>query len=39
MKNTPFWGRQHIIESTDLKKVSHENIPTPYHTDEGGDDR
>ena len=22
MKKTPFWGKQHIIESTDRKKVS-----------------
>lgn len=23
MKKTPFWGRRHIIEITDKKKVSH----------------
>jgi len=39
MKKTPFWGRRHIIESTDLKKVSHKNIPTSYYANEGGDDR
>ena len=39
MKKTPFWGRQHIIESTDRKKVSLTIIPALYHFVTGGDNR
>ena len=39
MKKTPLWGRQHINESTDRKKVSLTIIPAPYHFIAGGDAR
>lgn len=39
MKKTPFWGRQHIIESADLKKVFHKSIPVACCADKGGDAR